>query len=243
MVKISKKVLEQIEKENIKPIGKWSFVLKNSFLWSLFGLNILFGSVGFAISLFLLQSSDIFNLVLSVNDFVSVLLLAIPTVWVLLTLFFVFVGFLNYRYTQRGYILSFPKIFLLNLSCIFVIGLIMYSTNISDTLNRVFSENIPSYQQIVDPRYRVWNRPEDGYIAGTVVSTSKEDEREYLELLDLQQDTWEVDISDANVRRAVELKEGEKIKVVGESLQENTFQASDVLPWDGRGRNMQENHR
>ena len=238
MGKISKKVLEKIEKENIKPIGRWSFVLKNSFLWSLFGLNILFGSVGFAISIYLFQSSDILNLILSVNDFLGVLILAIPTVWVLLTIIFLVVAYLNFRYTDRGYIFSFRKIFVINILAILILGGILHLSGVSERLNRVFSESFSTYDITLDPRYRIWSSPETGYLAGTILSVSKES----IEIEDLDGDIWSVDTSDAKVRRAVGLIKGEKIKIVGNVVDESTFQALEILPWEGRGRNMQENH-
>jgi len=210
MGKISKKVLEKIEKENIKPIGRWSFVLKNSFLWSLFGLNILFGSLGLAISIYLFESSDILNLILSVNDFLGVLVLAIPTVWVLLTVIFLVVAYLNFRYTERGYTLSFKKIFLINTLAILILGSILHISGVSERLNRVFSESFSTYDITLDPRYKIWSSPETGYLAGTILSVSEAS----IELEDLDGNIWSIDISEA----------------------------LEILPWEGRGRNMQENH-
>jgi hypothetical protein len=238
MGKISKKVLEKIEKENIKPIGRWSFVLKNSFLWSLFGLNILFGSVGFAISIYLFESTDVFDLILPVNDLLEAAILAIPTVWVLLTIIFLVVAYLNFRYTDRGYILSFRKIFVINTLAILILGGILHLSGVSERLNRVFSESFSTYDITLDPRYKIWSSPETGYLAGTILSVNKES----IEIEDLDGDIWSVDISDAKVRRAVGLIKGEKIKIVGNVVDERTFQALEILPWEGRGRNMQEKH-
>ena len=238
MGKISKEILKKIERENIKPIGKWSFVLKNSFLWTLFGLNILFGSLGFAISIYLFQSSDILNLILSVNDFLQVLVLAIPTVWVLLTLLFLIVSYLNFRYTKRGYSLSFVKIFTINIIVILLIGGTLHILGVSERLNTVFSDSITSYNQSIDPRYKIWSNPEGGYIAGNIVSV----EEGSIEITDLEGNRWVVGTSNARVRRSVSLIEGEKIKIVRNALDEWTFEALEILPWEGKGRNMQEKH-
>lgn len=238
MGKISKKVLEKIEKENIKPIGRWSFVLKNSFLWTLFGLNILFGSIGLAISIYLFESSDVLNLILSVNDFLGVLILAIPTVWILLTIIFLGVAYLNFKYTERGYMFSLRKIFLINTLAILILGGILHLSGVSERLNRVFSESFSEYDITLDPRYRIWSSPQTGYLAGTVLSVNKES----IEIEDLDGNIWIVDTSEAKVRRAVVLIKGEKIKIVGNVVTKSTFQALEILPWEGRGRNMQEKH-
>ena len=109
MAKISKKILEKIKKEDIKPIGRLSFILKDSFILILFFLNILFGSIGLAICIYLFRVSDIFDLILSVNDFIQILIISIPIIWVLITLLFIFVSYLNFRYSKGGYRFSFIK--------------------------------------------------------------------------------------------------------------------------------------
>ncbi|MFA5622830.1 MAG: hypothetical protein WC981_01190 [Candidatus Dojkabacteria bacterium] len=238
MAKISSDVLKKIERESIKPIPRYSFVLKRSFLWSLFGLNILFGSVGLAISIYLFESTDILNLILSVNDFLGVLILAIPTVWVLLTIIFLLVAYLNFRYTERGYIFSFKRIFLINILAILILGVILHLSGVSERLNRVFSQSFTTYNLTVDPRYKIWSSPERGYLAGTILSVSKES----IKIDDLDAKRWSVDISEAKIRRAVRLIKGERVKIVGNIIDSDTFKASDILPWEGRGRKMQGNH-
>ncbi len=239
MGKISKEVIKKIEKENIKPIGKWSFVLKESFLWVLFVFNVIFGSIGFAITSYLFESSDILDFILSVNDFLQILVLSIPIIWVLLTVIFVFVGYLNLRYTKGGYRYSIGKIFLINILCILVLGVFLRNVGVSEKLNTLFVDNFPSYQQSVDPRYSVWSRPQEGYIAGEILSIQDN----VVKIKDLDGKKWSIDISQANVRGAVNLTVGEKIKSRGSAQDNNVFNALDVLPWEGRGRRMQQNHR
>ncbi len=239
MGKISKKVLEKIKKEDIKPIGKLSFVLKDSFVLFLFILNIIFGSIGLAISLYLFRVSDIFDLILSVNDFIQILIISIPIIWILITLLFLFVSYLNFKYSKGGYRFSFVKIFFINLLIIFVLGVSIDTIGLSERLNRVFSTSIPMYQQSVDPRYQVWNRPEEGYLAGEILKINVGD----ILIEDLSGNSWNVDISDANIRRVVDIQINEKVKIRGRIGENNTFIATDILPWEGRRNNMQQNHR
>lgn len=239
MGKISNKVIEIIKKEDIKPIGRLSFILKDSFILLLFLLNIIFGSIGFAICIYLFRMSDVFDLVLSVNDFIQILIISIPIIWILITLLFLFVSYLNFKYSKRGYRLSFIKIFLINILVIFVLGISLDALGLSERLNRLFSTNIPIYQQSVDPRYQVWNRPDEGYLAGDILEINVGE----IVINDLNGNSWKVDISEANVRRMVIMQENEKVKIKGSIGENNTFTATDILPWEGRGRNMQQNHR
>ncbi len=238
MAKISKEILEKIEKDSIKPVGKWSFVLKDSFIWFLFVFNILFGSIGFAISIYLFELSDVLNLILSVNDLIQVFILAIPVVWLILTVLFLFVGYLNLKYTKGGYRYSIFKIFLINILLIVILGTILSNIGVSERLNTFFSDSIPSYQESIDPRYKVWSRPTEGYIAGDIVSIDDK----VISLKDLDGNIWEIDYSNAFVRGAVNLKIGERVKVRGSVEEKEVFDATDILPWDGRGRHMQQNY-
>jgi len=239
MARISKQILEKIERDSIKPVGKWSFILKDSFIWFLFVLNIFIGSVGFAISIYLFELSDVLNLILSINDLIGVFILAIPVVWLILTVIFIFVGYLNLKYTKEGYRYPIFKIFLINTLLIIILGTVLSRIGISERLNTFFSDSIPSYQERIDPRYKVWNRPEEGYIAGDIVYIDDK----VISLKDLDGNTWSIDYSNAFVRGMVNLDIGERVKVRGGVDKEGSFNATDILPWEGRGRRMQQNYQ
>lgn len=238
MAGISSKVLEKIEDEKIKPIGKWSFILKDSFVWTLFILNIIFGSVGFAISIYLFEASEVFDLILPVNDLMQALILAIPVIWIIITVIFLIVSFVNFKYLKGGYRFSAFKVFIINILCILLLGWFLNELGISERINAFFSENISTYEESVDPRYKVWNRPEEGYIAGEIVGI----DHNIVKIKDLSGDIWDINIENANVRMPVNLRIGEKIKARGKALNDGIFNASDVLPWEGRRRNLQQNH-
>jgi len=135
MAGISSKVLEKIEDEKIKPIGKWSFILKDSFVWTLFILNIIFGSVGFAISIYLFEASEVFDLILPVNDLMQALILAIPVIWIIITVIFLIVSFVNFKYLKGGYRFSAFKVFIINILCILLLGWFLNELGISERIN------------------------------------------------------------------------------------------------------------
>ncbi|HNW23525.1 MAG TPA: hypothetical protein PKH06_02065 [Candidatus Dojkabacteria bacterium] len=238
MARISKEILEKIERESIKPIGRWSFVIRDSFVWFLFVLNILFGSIGFAISMYLFELSDVLNLILSVNDLIQIFILAIPVIWILLTLIFIFVGYINLKYTKDGYRYSIFKIFLINILLIIILGTLLSKIGVSERLNTFFAESIPSYEESTDPRYTVWSRPVEGYLAGEILSI----ESNMLTLEDLEGKKWSIDYSNAYIRGLVSLDIGERVKVRGSIEDESVFNATDILPWEGKGRHMQQRY-
>lgn len=80
-------------------------------------------------------------------------------------------------------------------------------------------------------------RPEEGYLAGYI---QKVDVFQ-LELRDLNGNVWVVDFTGADVKPVVVLKEGERVKLVGEATTDKIFVASEIRPWGGMGKGMQEN--
>jgi len=239
MEEFSKNTLQQIKKENIKPIPKWQFLLKDSLVWGLFVLNLIFGSIGFAISLYLLSNNDVLSDSSLVTNVWEWLILAIPLAWILLTTLFVFIAYYNFKHTSGGYRFTVVKIFLMNIVVSIVLGIVINGLGLSQKLNTIFSDNIPFYNHTMDLRSEVWMRAESGYLAGTIVDIDSD--TKILKIEDLNGKTWDIPYQDATVKGRVVLELGEEIKIVGKMVSDKVFEASEIRPWVGNGRQMQEN--
>ena len=238
MGKVSKNILERIKKGSIKPIPKWHFMLKNSFIWGLFVVNLLLGAIGFAVVIYLLANNDAvwdFSLTANVLQWI---LLTVPIVWISLTLFFLFVAYYNFKNTEDGYRASVGSKLLINIGVAVLLGLALYTSGFSARLNRLFSDTIPLYSQTFDMREKVWMRPEEGYLSGDIVSVD-EDEK-VVRLKDLNGEEWSVKYVNAVVRYRVILDVGERVKVMGNAVSKEVFEALEIRPWGGQGRGMQE---
>ena len=55
---ISKKILQKIRKEQIKPKPKWEFLLKNYVFWGAFILSIIVGGLASSVAIFRLVNND-----------------------------------------------------------------------------------------------------------------------------------------------------------------------------------------
>ncbi len=237
MKDISNNVLKKIKKDNLKPIPRWHFVLKSSFMWILFGVNLVFGVVGTAIIIYLFENNDAIAEVSLISNFWERILLVIPIIWILLTALFVWIAYFNFKHTEGGYRFTAIKIFSLNILIILVLGFVVYISGSARHINNLFSRHIPYYSSTFDTRTMVWMRPEEGYLAGDIQSVNDMQ----LELLDLNGNIWVVDFTGAYVKPAVVLKEGERVKLIGEATTDKIFVASEIRPWGRLGRGMQEN--
>lgn len=239
MEKLSKKVVEKIKKEKIKPIPKWRFILRHSLLWILFTANLIFGALGFAIIIYLTANNDAFSEFTLAENLWQWIFLSIPIAWILLTISLLIISYLYFKNTDRGYKFTAIKIFLFNICATLILGLIIYESGFSEKVNNIFLKSIPFYSHTLDTRSQVWMRPEQGYLAGDIESINKQDET--LTLKDLDENNWSVDYSNSQIRHSVNLEIGERIKILGETEDNDTFIASEIRPWTGQGRKMQEN--
>lgn len=220
---VSKKVLKQINKEEIKPLPKWRFLLKNYVIWSLFIINLTIGSIGAGIIFFIIVNGDLVNSPLY----------TIPFAWIVISICFIAIAVYNYKHSEKGYKYSLWRVMLANLLLSVVLGVLLFTLGISERINDVFSENIPIYNHTMDMRSKIWMRPDDGYLAGTIISV--DEEKSTLVFEDLNNDKWTIDYETSQVRARVQLVEGEKIKIIGSREDQNSFNASDIRPW-GNGR-------
>jgi len=128
---------------------------------------------------------------------------------------------------------------LINIGIAVLLGLILYTSGFSARMNRLLSDSIPFYTHTLDLRGEVWMRPQEGFLSGEIVKIN-EDKR-LIELKDLNGDVWSIEYANATVKYRVVLNIGERIKILGIVLADNTFKASEIRPWEGLGRRMQEN--
>lgn len=236
MGKVSKNVLAKIKKTGIKPIPKWHFMLKNSFVWGLFVVNLVLGAIGFAVVIYLLVNNDaVWDFSLTTNIF-QWILLAIPVAWIALTLFFLFVAYYNFKNTEDGYRTSVWSKLLINIGIAVLLGLILYTSGFSARMNRLLSDTIPFYSHTLDVREEVWMRPEEGFLSGDILNVNEK----VIQLKDLDGNEWSIEYVNATVKYRVVLDIGERIKILGSVVSENVFEASEIRPWSGQGRGMQE---
>ncbi len=239
MGKISKSVIERIKKNDIKPIPRWHFLLKDSSLWILSVVNIILGSIGFSIIIYLLKNNDMVSEIRLANNFFEWIVFAIPILWILLTLFFLFIAFYYFKNTEGGYRFNAVKILLFSTLISILFGSVLYTSGTAEKLNDIFGKNVPYYKHSMDVRNAMWSRPDDGFLGGNILSVNSEES--ILVLKDFNGLEWNIEYENAILRGRVVVRIGEGVKMLGEKLDEKTFLAREIRPLVGRGmRRMQE---
>lgn len=227
MSNLSKSIIGKIKKEKIQPTPKWVFLLKNSVVWGLFGLSVLFGSIALSIIFFQARSTgwDIYR---QLDDgMVEFILLTLPYFWILLMVGFLLLALYHFRHTKIGYRYNVFAIIGLSLIVSLVLGATLYASGFSGKLETLF-QKIPHYEKLHIGKQMLWQKPERGRLAGTILDLKGS---KILILQDLRKNSWKINISNAQIEGDLTLKKGHRIRMVGEILRVGHFQAEVIGPW------------
>lgn len=225
--KISDKVFDRIKKDEVKPIPKWQFVLKNGFLWLL--LAILIGGAAIALGITLLQWGDIEwdlrpILGLGLGQFI---LTVFPYFWLIILSLVGVLAYFNFMATPKGY--RYPKyqIILFGVLIVILTGAAVRYLGFARNIHDRILEGAPQFKHLIENKEDLYNLPEKGLLAGTIIEY--DNTTVVVESFDGRQ--WQVDIEDLKLPTEKQLDEGQKIKLLGELTGEDSFKANEARPW------------
>ncbi len=227
MSNLSKSIIDKIKKGRLKPTSKWIFHFKHSVMWGLFGLSVLFGSIAISIIFFQFRDAgwDIYS---QMNDgVVEFVLLALPYSWLILMVGFLTLAYYHFRHTKKGYRYNIFAIIGLSLLTSLILGSALYASGFSERLETLFQE-IPHYEKLHFGKRMLWQRPDHGRLAGTIIRVH--DDKIFI-LHDFRQRQWEVDAKGAKIRPGVMLEKGQHVRMIGEKLGVGRFHATVIGPW------------
>lgn len=221
---ISKIALERIIKEGIKPISRKVFSLKRVMFWTLVISSIIVGSVTVAIILTALLHNDwyLFNY----YGF-SFILKTLPYFWLTSLVILMIVGEYYYRQTLLGYRRSLALVVTVYLSSTILAGSIFYLIGVGGYIEDSIESNMPNYRSIILNRNEFWSHPEEGLLSGEIIRI-RDDE---IEIMDFDGFNWIIKTNNSLVRDKVAINIGERIKILGNVVENNLFQAKEIRSW------------
>lgn len=235
--KFDRDFLEKIKESKIFPKPKWHFLLKDYLVWIAGVLSLLLGAVAFSVILYLARENDWDAYEQAGETFASFVVLTIPYFWILFLILFVFLVYYNVKHTKKGYRYSLAVILSANVVASMVLGGIFSVLGVGRTIDNILGEKAPFYGQIINQRMGYWSDPEEGRLAGIVVSIEEKDK---FILLDLDKNNWWVVNRDERVGRIIV---GEPIRMIGRKTSENIFEADQFFPVGGPGSGIFKRHQ
>jgi hypothetical protein len=229
MKDLSKNILAEIKQQEIKPIPRWRFILKNYGIWMAFGLLIILGSLSVSVIIFMFTDHD-WNLYSYFNKSLwESILLAIPYFWFILMVGFLAFAYYDLRRTKSGYKLNFIKIGSINILASILLGALFFYSGLGLKIDQIFANNVPFYQsihQFAGPR--VWQNPENGLLVGEITNIENDGN---FEIRDLNNQNWLVKCLNCLLNANIVNQQGMLVKLVGKISGNQIFDASELRPW------------
>ena len=232
MNNISDKVFKRIKENNIKPKSRYYFITKNYFIWSIFGISILIGSLAFSMILFISKQLDWDIYPYLKENFLKTILINLPYFWLLFFCLFIGIAYYHFIHTKKGYQFKFISILLISLVVSIILGTSLYFNGFSESLEGIFLEKIPYYKNLVYTREKQWMNPQKGLLAG-IIAEVELSENSFI-LIDLENNRWKVDATEATWKGRLIPSLNLKIKLIGKIQENYNFKALEIRPWQGQ---------
>ena len=217
-INISDKTFNLITKNQIKPIPRWEFVMKNLGLWITLLVSLLILIIGISISYFGLIDN-----------------LITPYLWYFIVLIFLGSSFILFNKTKRAYRFYSYQVLLPILFLGLVVGGVVFKLGLASKIDRSLESRSVLYRQMVPMRMVVWNNPQEGYLSGKIISINNNSD---FKIEDFDNNVWNISGTNINIRTRVQMVVGEEIKLIGTQLSNNSFSATEIRPWNGQGQNI-----
>ncbi len=102
MSETSKKIIEEIHERHVTHRPKWHFLIRNISVWAALIAAVVFGALSISIEESVLEKGIVGHRILSF-EFVRLLLHGVSLLWILSTVVFIVLAFLNLRHVKEGY--------------------------------------------------------------------------------------------------------------------------------------------
>lgn len=235
MEKLGDRVLRKIKEGCICPKPRWQFLLKDYFIWFLFLIALLLGSIAFCVALYALSTNDWDLYQYLHTSFVGHILISIPYLWIIFLAGFVVIAHYNFKHTKSGY--RRETYFVVGLSIVgsLFLGTFLYTLGAGEKIEDAVASSVPLYEKLTccSARKDIWVEPSRGLLAGRIISVM--DGRNF-ELKDFSGSLWQIQEDDDTLEYApLQIQPGEDVKIIGEKRKEFVFWAREIRPWKNKG--------
>ncbi len=216
------KILNKILTEGIKPISRRHFLIKRYSVIAFGVLITLLGAVVFAkiFATVLVSGWEYWDYVY--DSFGSFFYMAMPIMWIILLVIFTFLMPFIIEKTAHGY--RYKKIIFVLFSILasIILGIVILKIGSYSGINRYFIGGAEKREAMS------WVKPNQGRLAGYITNRSTDS----IILEDYSGKIWAVDVSNVLPASKEIAEENEQVRIVGLEVDENTFVACQVLPFD-----------
>ncbi|NCO04667.1 MAG: hypothetical protein GW939_00805 [Candidatus Magasanikbacteria bacterium] len=221
----SQDIIKEIKKEHVTPTPAWKYTMKEVGVWGAWSLGVLCLGAAFAITFFIVSSSDWDVYEVFAPNLVTFTLITIPYVWLFVTGGVAIYLIFTFRQTKRGYRVKTVTIIGSTIALSLVIAGVLQAYDIGEVIDTRLSNQIPQYTRIAHTRDMRWHNPEHGIIAGIVTDIP---EPTIFMITDKEGNVWHIIVSSTQY-----IKAGKKVRIIGSIDEQGNIIAQKALSWQG----------
>ncbi len=223
---LEQNLIKKIRKEKIKPFSKSFFVFKKLLFWFFILVFLFISSLSLSVMALIIKYGDwdiYYHLGFSPSVFY---IKAFPYFWLVALISFLSLSLLKSKKADIIYSYNYYVRLIVALLITISLASISYFSGLSQ-----MTENYLSHKKIylnVNYLRSSWQQPEQGLVAGIIYREGNK-----FKLEDLQAKKWELIIPSHNFIGQEFLKEGAKVKIIGQisDLQTKSFVVEEVRTW------------
>lgn len=224
---ISDIVLATIKKKHITLKPRWTFLLKDYFIWIISVLSLAVGSLAFSVIIFLVKNND-WDVYEYINDsLLQFIILSLPYFWIAFLIIFVLVAHYNFKHTKKGYRFKLHTIVISSVLLSIFFGAILYNIGVGQAIDEVFANKVPYYEKFFQTRKMRWLGVENGFLAGKITDIT---DKTKFRVVDMSGHTWDISVEKDAIMPLVDIKADNHIRMIGEKISEDQFRAERILP-------------
>ena len=161
------------------------------------------------------------------NYSLFVFLNVVPYFWLMLSVVFLGVAYVNSRNIENGYKYLNVKNVIATISMCIFFGIILHSFGIASIIEHHIASNSSIYNNFIYNRKKVFNHPENGMLSGQIIDFTITLDKQELTIEDINEKIWKIIITkDTLFRSEIDIKNGIFINVSGKISNENNFIAN-----------------
>lgn len=231
---IGDKILKTIHEKHILPKSKWKFLLKNYVLWGIGILSFIIGSISFSVVIFMIKNSDWDIYQNITGNLLEFILLILPYFWIVLLILLVFIVQYNLQHTKHGYKYSPSVVVAIIILTSSLFGLLFYNIGLGRAVDDALADNSQVYRKLLNHRQAIWMKTNQGLLSGIVVKIY---DNNNFQFEDLGQKTWKIlRKKECPICRDIEFGVGDKLRIVGQQIDSDSFEAFMIRKFQGGGR-------
>ncbi len=228
----SKKILSLIREEHIEPDPFWKYLLRKYARWVLVGGLALLAAGSLAAGAVFFLDIDWRAVSLSRDRSAFDIFQGVSIFWLMLLTLLLPLTIYGMRKTERGYRWSRGTTLGAGASLVVMIGIMFVFFRIGEAIERETGNRLSLYESREDRDERLWSRPEQGLLGGSVMVVSDGT----ISITDFSGLAWQVSVSpETIIDRSVTFRPKEELKIVGVKRSDSDFSAKEVSAWHRDG--------